>query len=75
MKLPVFYYVMNMTKDNISNVNNFSYPKNSGNVNSTMASKTESHIVYSFIHERRLKIYLRLCMSPLARHSFIIMIS
>lgn len=40
-------------KKGISNVNNFSYPKNSGSVNSMMASNTKSHIVYSFIHEKR----------------------
>lgn len=74
MTLPVFCYLMIMTKEDISTVNNFSYPRDSGDINSTTASETKSCLVCSFIHERRLKIYLRICVSPLTRNFFIIII-
>ena len=47
MKLSVSYYVTIMTKEDISDVNNFSNPKKQEDVNSTMAFKSKTHKVCS----------------------------
>lgn len=49
-------------------------PQNPEDVNSAMTSTTKSHILYSFIHERRLKIYLRYACLLLPALFFIIII-
>lgn len=79
MKVPVFYHVMIITNHHedrdISNVLNFSYSNNAKDINSTMVSKAKSHIVYSFIHEIGLKIYLRMYMFTPGRYSFLLLSS